>query len=159
MSFSLFFSKHFDWSLFTSPFQLNFDLALAKTPFYCHQVKTDFYAIATNAAIPKIVEIATKILAVVLIRTFVLVAVVKPRNSKVQANCALYDTSIKFSTLIAVTNSNILRWKASVMLGVHWFPWKPQFIKIDEIPPFILVYQRLSTFISVAPTCLRVCYV
>ena len=37
-----------------------------------------------------------------------------------------------------------------------WFPWKPKFIKIHEIPLFILLYQQLNTFISVVPNCEQV---
>lgn len=111
--------------------------------------------ISTIAAIARIVEIATKILAVVPIRTFVLV--VRRHNSKFQANCALSDTSIRFSTLISVTNSNIFR--STAKLGVHWFPWKPKFIKSHEIPLFILLYQQLNTFISVVPNCEQVRHV
>ena len=57
---------------------------------------------------------------------------VRQHNSKFQANCALFDTSIKFGTLIAVTNTSIFRYSAK--LNVHWFPWKPQFFKIHEFP-------------------------
>ena len=60
---------------------------------------------------------------------------VRRHSSKFQANCALFDTSMKFGTSIAVTNTSIFRYSAK--LDVHWFPWKQQFIKIHEFPLFI----------------------
>ena len=51
---------------------------------------------------------------------------------------------MKFGTSIAVTNVSIFRYSAK--LDVHWFPWKPQFINIHEIPPFTLVYQQILSF-------------
>ena len=69
---------------------------------------------------------------------------VRRHSSKIQANYALSDTSMKFGILIAVTNTTIGKYTAK--LDVHWFPWKPQFIKIHEIPPFTLVYQEILSF-------------
>ena len=67
-------------------------------------------------------------------------------SSKFQANCALFDTSMKFGTyaLRAVTSTSIFRYSAK--LDVHWFPWKPQYIKIHEIPLFTRVYQQILSF-------------
>ena len=72
---------------------------------------------------------------------------VRRHSSKIQANYALFDTSMKFGILIAVTNTSICRYNAK--LDVQWFPWKPQFIKIHKIhkiPPFTLVYQEILSF-------------
>jgi len=57
------------------------------------------------------------------------------RNFELVANCSLFDTSMKFGTSIAVTNTSFFRYSAK--LDVHWFPWKQQFIKIHEFPLFI----------------------
>ena len=51
---------------------------------------------------------------------------------------------MKFGTLIEVTNTSIFRYSAKV--DVQWFPWKQQFFKIHEIPPFTLVYQQIILF-------------
>ena len=69
---------------------------------------------------------------------------VRRHSSKIQANYALFDTSMKFGILIAVTNTSIGRHTAK--LDVHWYLWKPQFVKIHEIPPFTLVYQEILSF-------------
>ena len=61
------------------------------------------------------------------------------------------QTSMKFGTLIAVTNTSIFM--DSGRVDIHWFPWEPQFIR-NEIPLFVIVYRQLSTFISMVPTCL-----
>ena len=53
--------------------------------------------------------------------------IVRRHSSTFQANCALFDASMKFGTLIAVTNTSIFRYSAK--LEVLWFPWKPQFMK------------------------------
>ena len=68
-------------------------------------------------------------------RLTVFIILVWLHNSKFQANCALFDTSVKSGTLTAVTNTSIFRYSAK--LDVHWFPWKPQFFKIHEFPLFI----------------------
>jgi len=39
---------------------------------------------------------------------------------------------------------SILRY--STKLNIQWFPWKPQFIKINEIYLFTLVYQQMLLF-------------
>ena len=53
---------------------------------------------------------------------------VRRHNSKFEANCALFDTSMKFGTLIVDTKTSIFRYSAKPELGR--FPWKPQFINI-----------------------------
>ena len=51
-------------------------------------------------------------------------------SSKFQVNCAHFDTSMKFGTLIVVANTSIFRYSAKAEF--RWFPWKPQLIKILE---------------------------
>ena len=76
--------------------------------------------------------------------------IVRPHNSKFQANCALSDTSIKFGTLIAIANTSIFRYSAK--MDVDWFPWKPHFFK--KLMNFLCSYPIFSTntFISMLPT-------
>ena len=75
--------------------------------------------------------------------------IVRLHNSKFQAKCALFDTSIKFDTLIAVTNTTIFRYSAKS--DVHWFPWKQQFF--FKSINFLCSYPSLSenTLISMLP--------
>ena len=62
-------------------------------------------------------------------------SLVRRHNSKFHADCALFDTSMKFGTLIAVTDTSIFR--CSAKLDVRWYSWQPQFIKIYEFSPFV----------------------
>ena len=68
---------------------------------------------------------------------------VRRRNSKFRANCALFDTSMKFGTLIVDTKTSIFRYSARPEL--RGFPWKPQFINISLL-------GFVSTIISVVLT-------
>ena len=48
---------------------------------------------------------------------------VRRHNSKIRANCALFDTSMKFGTLIVDTKTSIFRYNAKPEL--RRFSWKP----------------------------------
>ena len=72
--------------------------------------------------------------------------IVRRLSSKLEANCALFDTSMKFDTLITVTNRNIFRY--STKLELHGFSWKPQRIKIHEISLLFLVNPQNSYHFS-----------
>ena len=73
--------------------------------------------------------------------------IVRRHSSKFQANCALFDTSMKLGTLIGVTITNIFRYIAK--LEMNRFPWQPLFIKIPKMSPRF----PANTLISVVLTC------
>ena len=73
--------------------------------------------------------------------------IVRRHNSKFRANCALFDSSMKFGTLIVDTKTSIFRYSAKSELCR--FPWKPQFINIHGISllAFVsLIISVVSTF-------------
>ena len=79
--------------------------------------------------------------------TALMYLIVQRHSSKFQANCALFDTSMKLGTLIAVTITNIFTYGAK--LEMNRFPWQPLFIKI----PKISLSFPANTLISVVLTC------
>ena len=68
--------------------------------------------------------------------------VVRRHNSKFQANCSLFDTSMKFGTLIEDTKTSIFRYSAKPEL--RRFPWKPQFINIHGFSACFCFYYHFS---------------
>ena len=78
--------------------------------------------------------------------TYTFLHLVRRHDSKFRANCALFDTSMKFGTLIVDTETSIFRYSAKSELRP--FPWKPQFINIYRIS----LLGFVSTIISVVLT-------
>ena len=67
---------------------------------------------------------------------------VRRHNSKFQANCARFDKSMKFGTLILAAKTRIFRYSAKPELPR--FPWKPQFINIHGFSACFCFYYHFS---------------
>ena len=75
----------------------------------------------------------------------VIKVLVRRHSSKFQANCALFDISMKSGTLIVVIKTSIFRYSAKLKFQPS--PWKPRFISIHGIPLFSQIFA--NAFISV----------
>ena len=67
-------------------------------------------------------------------------AIVRRQSSKFQANCVLFDTSLKFWTLKVFIKTSIFEYSAKLELSS--LLWKPLFISIMEFPCFSQMFAN-----------------
>ena len=78
-------------------------------------------------------------------------AIVRRHSSKFQANCVLFDTSMKFGTLKVFIKTGIFEYSAKLELSS--LLWKPLFISIHGISLFFADFCKCYHFSEL--TCLQ----